>query len=151
MCCSLSRETSAVRVIRKRCRGVRPIKLATLTGLALLLTAGYAFAAEPSRPSTAGAPPTASPSTSSGPTTILDDATCDATCQDIWAKVVGGGNSLSYQNAGPYIKNLKLADPDNDNEISKTEFMDACKKGLVQSASSDDIMKPSSSSRLRKH
>jgi len=132
----------------KRCRGVRPIKLATLTGLALLLTAGYAFAAEPPRPSTAGAPPTASPSTASGPTTVLDDATC----QDIWAKVVGGGNSLSYQQAGPYIKNLKLADPDSDNEISKTEFLDACQKGLVQSASSDDTMKPSPSSMLpRKH
>jgi hypothetical protein len=115
--------------------------------VALLLTAGYVFAAEPPRPSTTGAPPTASPSISSSPTTVLEDATC----QDIWAKVVGGDNSLSYQKAGPYIKNLKLADPDNDNEISKTEFMDACKKGLVQSASSDDIMKPSSSSRLRKH
>jgi hypothetical protein len=113
-----------------------------------LLTAGYAFAAEPSRPSTAGAPQSASPSSSSGPTTVLDDAKC----QDIWAKVVGGGNSLSYQNAGPYIKNLKLADPDNDNEISKTEFLDACQKGLVQSASSDDTMKPSPSSMLpRKH
>jgi hypothetical protein len=115
--------------------------------VALLLTAGYVFAAEPPRPSTTGAPPTASPSISSSPTTVLEDATC----QDIWAKVVGGDNSLSYQKAGPYIKNLKLADPDNDNEISKTEFMDACKKGLVQSASSDDIMKPSSNSRLRKH
>jgi hypothetical protein len=89
-------------------------------------------------------PPTASPCTSSGPTSVLDDATC----QDIWAKVVGGGNSLSYQKAGPYIKNLELADPDNDNEISKTEFLDACKKGLVQSASSDDTVKPGDSSML---
>jgi hypothetical protein len=124
------------------------MKLTTLTGLTLLFTAGYAFAAEPATPSAAGAPPTASPSTSSGPTSVLDDATC----QDIWAKVVGGGNSLSYQKAGPYIKNLELADPDNDNEISKTEFMDACKKGLVQSASSDDTVKPGHSSMLpRKH
>jgi hypothetical protein len=120
------------------------MKLATLTCLALLLTAGYAFAVEPSKPSAAGAPPTASPSTSGGPTAILEDAKC----LDIWAKAVGGGKSLSYQKAGPYIKNLKLADPDNDNEISKTEFMDACKKGLVQSASSDNTMKPGSSSML---
>jgi hypothetical protein len=120
------------------------MKLTTLTGLALLLTAGCAFAAEPSRPSAAGVPPTASPSTSSGPTPILDDAKC----QDIWAKAVGRGNSLSYQKAGPYIKNLKLADLDNDNEISKTEFVDACKKDLVQSPSSNDTMNPSSSSML---
>lgn len=120
------------------------MKLATLTGLVLLLTAGYAFAVEPSKPSAAGAPPTASPSTSGGPTAILDDAKC----QDVWTKAVGGGISLSYDKAGPYITNLKLADPDNDNQISKTEFTDACKKGLVHSASSDNTMKPSSSTML---
>jgi hypothetical protein len=74
------------------------------------------------------------------------------TCQYIWAKAVGGGSSLSYQKAGPYIKNPKLADPDSDNEISETEFMNACKEGLVQSASSNDTMKPGHSSMLpRKH
>ena len=58
----------------------------------------------------------------------------------------------SYQKAGPYIKNPKLADPDSDNEISETEFMNACKEGLVQSASSNDTMKPGHSSMLpRKH
>jgi hypothetical protein len=122
----------------------RPIKVATLAALVLLLTTGYSFAAEPRT----GAAQTASPSTSSGPTTVLDDATC----QDIWAKIVGVGNSLSYQKAAPYIKNPKLADPDNDNEISKTEFMEACRKGLVQSALSDNTMKSSPSSMLpRKH
>jgi hypothetical protein len=55
---------------------------------------------------------------------------------------------LSYDKAGRYIANLKLADPDNDNEISKTEFMDACKKGLVQSASTDNTIEPSPTSML---
>jgi hypothetical protein len=64
-------------------------------------------------------------------TPMLGDAECDA----IWTKAVGGGNSLSYQKARPYITNLKLADPDNDNDISKPEFMSACKKGLVQEQS----------------
>jgi hypothetical protein len=62
---------------------------------------------------------------------VLDETKC----QDVWTNAVGGGNSLSYDKAGPYITNLKLADPDNDNDISKPEFMDACEKGLVREQS----------------
>jgi hypothetical protein len=80
------------------------MKLATLTGLALLLTAGSTFADEPYSPSGAGASPTASASSFGSPTAILDDAKCE----DIWAEAVGGGDSLSYDKAGPYIANLKL-------------------------------------------
>ena len=122
------------------------MRLATLTGLALLITTGSTFAEEPYSPSGAGASPTANPSSSGNPTAILDDAKCE----DIWADAVGGGNSPSYDKAGPYITNLKLADPDNDNEISKTEFMDACKKGLVQSASTDNTSRSPTSMLRRK-
>ena len=120
------------------------MKLATLTRLALLFTAGSIFAAEPYSPSGAGASPTASPSSSGSPTAILDDAKCE----DIWAEAVGSSDFLSYDKAGQYITNLKLADPDNDNEISKTEFMDACKKGSVQRASTDNTIERSPTSML---
>ena len=123
------------------------MKLGTLTGLALLLTAGCAFAAEPYSPSGAGASPTETPSSSGSPTAILDDAKCE----DIWAEAVGGGESLSYDKAGQYITNLKLADPDNDNEISKTEFVDACKKGFVQSASTTNTKQSPTSMLPRRH
>ena len=65
------------------------------------------------------------------PIAVLDETKC----QDVWTKAVGGGNSLSYDKASPYITNLKRADPDNDNDISKPEFMEVCKKGLVQEQS----------------
>jgi hypothetical protein len=101
------------------------MKLVTFTAMVMLLSAGYAFAGggAPVPEGSQAAPP------SGVPGAVLDDAKCQA----VWTKAAGaGGTSLSYDKAGPYITNLKLADPDNDKEVSKTEFTDACKKGLVQ-------------------
>jgi len=36
---------------------------------------------------------------------------------------------------GPYITNLKQADPDGDGQVTKAEFMGACKMGLVKEPS----------------
>jgi hypothetical protein len=99
------------------------MKLATFTALTMLLSAGYAFAG-----GGAPVPPDPQPGPPSGrPGAVLDETKC----QDVWTKA-GGTDSLSYDKAGPYITNLKLADPDNDGKFTKTEFMAACKMGLVQ-------------------
>jgi hypothetical protein len=65
------------------------------------------------------------------PGAILDEAACQA----VWTKA-GGGNSLSYDQAGPYLTNLKQADPDDDGVLTKEEFLHACKLGLVQQEAS---------------
>ena len=38
---------------------------------------------------------------------------------------------------GPYITNLKQADPDGDGQVTKAEFMGACKMGLVKDQPSE--------------
>ena len=99
------------------------MKLVTFTILTILLSVGYAFAG-------AGAPvpPGSQNAPSSGrPGAILDEAACQA----VWTKA-GGGDSLSYDQAGPYVTNLKQADPDDDGVFSKEEFVKACKMGWVQ-------------------
>jgi hypothetical protein len=54
-------------------------------------------------------------------------------CAQVWSKAVPSGEYLSEANAAPYIVNFKQADgPDQDGKISKSEFEDACAKGLVK-------------------
>jgi hypothetical protein len=64
------------------------------------------------------------------PGAILDEKQCQA----VWTKAGGGDDStkLTYDQADPYITNLKQADPDDDGRITKSEFVDACKLGWVQ-------------------
>jgi len=104
------------------------MRLATFTALAMLLSAGYAFAG-------GGAPVDPKPG---GPPSDHPGALFDETKgQDVWTKVAGGSDSLSYDKVGPYITNLKQADPDNDGQVTKTEFMGACKMGLVKEQPSE--------------
>jgi hypothetical protein len=103
------------------------MKLATFTALAMLLGAGYAFAG-------AGAPgPEGSQAAPPRPGALFDETKC----QDVWTKAAGGSDSLSYDKVGPYITNLKQADPDGDGQVTKTEFMGACKMGLVKEEPSE--------------
>ena len=67
-------------------------------------------------------------------------------CDTFWIEAANGSNSLSYEKAVPYVLDLKLADPDDDGIFTKSEFIDACNKGLVQIASHDKVMKSASSS-----
>ena len=54
-------------------------------------------------------------------------------CAQVWSKAVPSGEYLAEANAAPYIVNFKQADgPDQDGKISKSEFEDACAKGLVK-------------------
>ena len=74
------------------------------------------------------------------------DAEQTCMCDTVWIKAANGSNSLSYENAIPYILNLKVADPDNDGVVTKSEFIDACNKGLVRIASDNTTLKTASSS-----
>ncbi len=53
-------------------------------------------------------------------------------CQKAWYQAVDGGTSLPYHKASPYIEDLKSADPDNDGVFTKSEFVNACKRGFVR-------------------
>ena len=101
------------------------MKLVTFTAVAMLLSPGYAFAGggAPVPPEPEGGPPAGRPGAA------LDDTKCQA----VWTKAGGDGlKFLETDKVAPYITNMKLANPDNDKDVNKTEFLDACKNGLVQ-------------------
>jgi len=113
------------------------MKLATFTAVAVLFTAGYAFAG-------GGAPvPEGSQSgESSGRTSAVLD---DAACQSVWKKASPEGDTLSGDMAVPYIVNFQMVDTNKDGKISAAEFKTGCGKGWVQSAdaSTTKAMTPS--------
>jgi len=90
-------------------------KLATLTGLALILTFSYATAQQNTM-------------TSGRPSAVLTPDQCNA----IWSKAVPSGNGLAQATAAPYIVNFAQVDTNNDGTIDKKEFDAACGKGLVK-------------------
>ena len=94
------------------------MKLATLTSVALLLSAGCALAQ--------GTPNTM---TSGRPSAVLDDAQCQA----VWTMASPNGATLSKDQAVPYIVNFTMVDVDGDGNITPDEFKAACGKGLVKS------------------
>ncbi len=88
---------------------------ATLTSLALLLSATYALA---------------EPMTSGRPAAVLKDSQC----QKVWSAAAVKEDTLPKKDAVPYVVNFTLTDANHDEQISKGEFERACKKGLVQYA-----------------
>jgi hypothetical protein len=85
------------------------MKSITLTALALLLTTGYAVAAEQAGP--------------------LDDATCQAA----WREAAGGDKDLSADKANPYVVKFTLVDANGDGRISDVEWKRGCAAGLILS------------------
>jgi len=75
------------------------MRLATLTSVALLLSAGYALAQ--------GTPNTMS---SGRPSAVMDDAQC----QTVWTMASPNGAALSQDQAVPYIVNFHMVDVDGD-------------------------------------
>ena len=103
------------------------MKLVTATALAVLMSAGYAFAG-----GGAPVPPTPAGGESSGrPGAVLDDAKC----QTVWGLTERQGDVLSEDKAAPFIVNFKMVDSDGNGKISQAEFQQGCKNGLVQEAS----------------
>ena len=119
------------------------VEIAIIAGLAMLLSLGTAFAG------TTDAPPPSN--TPDAPSTIQRNAALrESDCDAIWSLAATDEDRLSYDRAAPYVTDLKAADPDNDGYFSRTEFMDACQKGLVHSASEDTAIPQSSHVMLRK-
>ena len=92
------------------------IRLAAITGLAIVTGAGFALAAQ---------------GTSGRPGAILDPSQC----YKMWNKAVKhDGGYLAVTESGPYVVNFKLVDQNKDGKIRKSEWKAACNKGLVQYA-----------------
>ena len=93
------------------------MRLATLTSVALLVSAGCAFAQGTNT------------MTSGRPSAVLNDAQC----QTVWKMASPNGATLSQDQAVPYIVNFSMVDVDGDGKITADEFKAACGKGLVKS------------------
>ena len=99
------------------------MKFAAFASLIILLGAGSAFAAD----TNAG--------TAGRPGGVLSEASCVAA----WHSAAGdeltrfhrGHANLSPANASGVVTNFQQADFDNDGSVSWTEFVQACKLGLV--------------------
>jgi hypothetical protein len=93
------------------------MKLATMTGLAFLLSAGTALAVE--EPPAAGRP---------GAIIGMEE------CGSIWQQASGGAPNLTADQAGSFVTNFKAVDANSDDAINAEEFQNGCKAGWVQSA-----------------
>ena len=93
------------------------MRLATLTSVALLLSASCALAQGTSNTMTSGRP-----------SAVLDDATC----QTIWKMASPNGATISRDQAVPYIVNFQMVDVNGDGQITADEFKAACGKGMVK-------------------
>jgi hypothetical protein len=110
------------------------MKLATVTALATLLSAGYTFAGggAPVPPVPEGGAPSGRPSA------VLDEAKCDS----IWNMTEREGEILSEGKAAPFIVNFKMVDTDRDGWITQNEFKQGCKNGWVQEKSATGSQGP---------
>jgi hypothetical protein len=114
------------------------VKIAIIAGLAMQTSLGTAFAGTTDAPA------------QDEPLTVQSNAALhESDCQAIWSLAVPDNDRLSYDKATQYVSDLQAADPDSDGYFNKTEFMDACQKGLVHSVSQDTAI-PQSHVMLRK-
>lgn len=92
--------------------------LAAIAGLAL---AGSAFAQTP--------PP-------SGAGGATGQKMTQAECESVWNKAAGSASaqSLTQAQAQAHVKNFASVDQNSDGQLSRTEFNQACDKGMVQSS-----------------
>ncbi len=93
------------------------MKAIVLATVGVLLSSGLSYAESPGHPK-------------SGHPTMLTDAECNG----VWMDAVNGGDVLTRAKARGYITNFAKADTDQDGKISKAEFWEACKNGLVRGA-----------------
>ena len=93
------------------------MRLASLTTVAVLLSAAGALAQG-----------TGNTMTSGRPSAVLDEAQC----QTVWQMASPHGATISQGDAVPYIVNFQMVDVNGDGQISADEFKAACGKGLVK-------------------
>jgi hypothetical protein len=108
--------------------GEKTLKLAIVTTLTVMLSAGSALAGAgapvPEKPE--GGPP------SGRPGAVLDPDKCKA----VWSLTEREGDTLSQDKAAPFIVNFTMVDTNKDGKVSQDEFTDGCAKGLVQEQAS---------------
>ena len=105
------------------------MKFAAFASLIILFGAGSAFAAD----TDAG--------TAGRPSAVLSETDCGA----VWQTVAGaeftrfhrGHENLLPVNARGIVTNFQQADTDNDGSVSRVEFIQACKLGLVTGGDAD--------------
>ena len=98
------------------------MKIATYAAVVLLVSVGYAFAADTDS------------GTAGRPSAVLSDKQC----QDAWVSVKGSNDALISPKEGKNILiNFQQADTDKDGKVTQAEFKNACKIGLVQSAANN--------------
>ena len=99
------------------------MRLATLTAVALLFSAGCALAQE--------TPNNMTPNTmtSGRPSAVLNDDQCQA----VWKMASPNGATISKDQAVPYIVNFSMVDGDGDDNITAAESKAGCGKGMVKS------------------
>ena len=105
------------------------MKFAILASTAILLSTGFAFAADTDA------------STAGRPTGVLSQAECVAT----WHAAAGepltrfhrAHDRLVPVNARGIITNFQQADTNEDGKVSQDEFFEACKLGLVTGSAVD--------------
>ena len=101
------------------------MKFAALASVIVLFGAGFAFAAD-TNSGTAGRP-----------TAVLSEADCVAAWQtsagEELTRFHRGHEGISPKLAIGIVTNFQQADTDNDGSISRAEFTQACKLGLVTS------------------
>jgi hypothetical protein len=97
------------------------MKIITMAGLVMLLSINSGFAE----------------GTATAPLEPEGESLDESKCLAVWSDATAGEDRLSYDKAAPYVSDMRAADPDNDGYFDKTEFIDACQKGLVQSASNE--------------
>jgi hypothetical protein len=102
------------------------MKLTTLTAVALLTSATYAFAGggAPVPEGSQKEPP------SGRPGKVLDDAACDSA----WKLASPDGLTLSQGKAAPFVLNFEMVDTGKDGSISPDEFKQGCTKGWIRAA-----------------
>ena len=67
-----------------------------------------------------------------GPKSAHPTVLTAAECNGVWKDAVGGGDLLTRDKAAGYISDFAKADLNHDNKISKIEFREACRRGLVR-------------------
>lgn len=62
------------------------------------------------------------------PGAILDAAQCD----EAWSNAAEGADHLTAEQAAPVVANFDMVDANGDGQVTKDEFDEGCKKGVVQ-------------------
>jgi len=99
------------------------MKIATVAALAVLLSAGYAYAG--------GGAPVPEGSQKDPPSGRPGKVLSEAECTKAWQTAGPDGDTLSQDKAEPFILNFQMVDTSKDAKISEDEWKAGCEKGWV--------------------